>query len=610
VVPLLTGGREPMALIPVPPGTPGASPPLLPGEMPAREPPVKPKAPAPTTKKAGEGDGIAARVEAVLSRMTLEEKVGQLMFVGFGGYHVDPGGPIERLVRGHHVGGVALFSRNVHSVRQVARFTRQLAALEPKVPPFIAVDQEGGIVVRLHTPVTVLPGNMTLGAAHDLALTRRAAADQARDLRLVGFNMNLAPVLDVNVNPDNPVIGVRSFGEDPHLVARQGAAYVRGLASQGIVAVAKHFPGHGDTSRDSHYDLPSVPYGMKRLMSVELVPFKAAIDAGLDVVMTAHIALPKVEGRPHVPATVSHKVLTGILRDRLGFKGIILTDGLEMKGIVDAYGCGPAAVKAIQAGADMVLILWSPEKKEEVWRHLLAAVLDGRISMTRLDTSVRRILTVKMRRGLFDHHPPPVAEALHRIGHGWRGRSIAQEIADRGLTLVRGAPGLTPLDARSHPHIVVLSASRTFTYVFHHHFKGARVVQTPPIPSRERWARDTRRAVELGRHADVVVVAVVNDYQAIMAKVLVKRLETPVVVVSLGSPYFLRQFPHAAAYLCTYSYEVTAARAAANYLDGDGEAPGRLPVTLPGLYPIGHTALARRHRRTGALGADRSADLH
>ena len=575
---------------------------LPPALVPGRAPPRAPPPPSPAITREAR---IAARVDGLLAHMTLEEKVGQLLFVGFGGYQVDPGGAIAQLVGGHHVGGVALFSRNVRSLRQVAHLTRTLRTL-PEIAPFIAVDQEGGNVVRLETPATVLPGNMTLGASRDPALARRAGADVGRSLERLGFNMNLAPVLDVNANPRNPVIGVRSFGEDPGLVAELGTQYILGLQSQGVVAVAKHFPGHGDTATDSHYGLPTVPYGLKRLMSVELVPFKAAIDAGLDAVMTAHIALPAIEGRPHVPATVSHKILTGILRRRLGFTGIVLTDGLEMEGIVKEYGSGVAAVKAIQAGADMVLILWTREKKEEVWRHLLAAVRSGAISRTRLDTSVRRILTVKVERGILDEAPPPVDAALAALERDHDGAKVAQAIANQGLTLVRAHAGLTPLDRDAH--VVILSADRTFGRTLSHALQHAKLVHTPAIPTRRRRADDLARTLRLARHADVVVVGVVNDYQAVMTRMLLRRTRTPVVAVSLGSPYRLHEFPGVEGYLCAYSYQPSAARAAARFLAGDGPAPGRLPVTLPGFYDRGHAA--RLPGTGGSGGTTARAGLH
>ncbi len=534
-------------------------------------------------------DQVDKRVDELLTNMTVEEKVAQLMFVGFGGRDVEPGGAIEQLLTGMPAGGVALFSRNVEGTEQIAAFTRQIADLYTGIPPFIAVDQEGGNVVRVREPATVLPSNMALGAVADPSLTRRAAATQARDLWLLGFNMNLAPVLDVNSNPVNPVIGIRSFGEDPARVSTHGAAYVEGLQSAGVAAVAKHFPGHGDTQDDSHYALPTLPHGKDRLLQIELAPFKAAIDSGLDAVMTAHIALPEIEGRPDVPATVSREVLTGLLREALEFDGVIITDGLEMQAIADTYGSGAAAVKAFLAGADMMLILWFPEKRQEVYRALLEAARDGTISAARLDQSVRRILSLKVRRGLFDRPPPPLPEALATLGDGEHGRGIADEIAARALTLIRGAPGLTPIDTGRYERIVVVSSNRAFSAEMSARFPNARMLHTPAVPSAQRRRGDLATAQRLARSADLLVLGVMNRHQVPIVRAL-GSADAPRIVVSMGSPYMLGDFPDVEAYLATYSYQAPSGRAAARFLAGDIAAQGRLPVSLPGLYPLGHTA--------------------
>ena len=562
----------------------------------ATPPPVDPAweslgAPAHKVRRAANLDaGLERRIDGILHKMSAQEKVGQLLFVGFGGTNVESGGAIERLVKGKMVGGVALFSRNVKTLPQVAQFTRELKALLPELPPFVAVDQEGGNVVRLREPTTVLPSNMALGAARNLELTQRAAASLGHDLWLLGFNMNLAPVLDVNSNPANPVIGIRSFGEDPNLVGSQGGAYVEGLQSADVSAVAKHFPGHGDTGSDSHYAMPSLPHDSARLLSVELVPFQQAIDSNLDAVMTAHIALPAVEGVRGVPATVSHRVLTGLLRETLGFDGIIITDGLEMKGIVDAYGSGNAAVRAIQSGADMVLILWTKEKKEEVHQALLSAVREGKISRQRLDTSVRRILRAKIRRGVLDRPPPSLETALAELGTGQRGRRVAQEVANRSLTLVRGKPGLTPIDRDRYRKIVLLSADGTLAKELGSRLPGLSVVRTRSVPSRKRRQADVERTIALCRKSDLLIVGALNRYQTDMLKQVRRACSLPTIVVSLGSPYLLQEVQDVEAYLTTYSYRDTAGRAAARFLAGEIPAPGVLPVSLPGLYPMGHTA--------------------
>ncbi|HEY4221559.1 MAG TPA: beta-N-acetylhexosaminidase, partial [Myxococcota bacterium] len=328
-------------------------------------------------------------VDQVLDSLTVDEKVGQLLLLGFGGTKMDD--TIGNFLDEMKPGGVALFARNLDTPEQSLQLIRDVRAHDPHgVPMFVAVDQEGGNVVRLKKDATILPSAMALGAANDPELARRAGQALGKDLRIFGFNMNLAPVLDVNSNPDNPVIGIRSFGEMPNAVAELGVAYVQGIQSEGVLAVAKHFPGHGDTSTDSHYQLPILPHDKQRLDEVELLPFSRAFSEGLDAIMTAHIALPALgdDGEKNLPATLNQRVLTGLLRNELGYDGLVITDGLEMQGIVARFGAGEAAVRAIVAGADVVMVLWYPEKKREVRESLLAAVQSGRIPKDRLDQAV------------------------------------------------------------------------------------------------------------------------------------------------------------------------------------------------------------------------------
>ncbi|HEX8823440.1 MAG TPA: glycoside hydrolase family 3 protein, partial [Archangium sp.] len=325
---------------------------------------------------------LQARVEALMAGLSVEDKVGQLMMVGFAGTGVDES--VETLVRGRRVGGVCLFKRNIVSGEQVARLNDGLRRLlADGIPPFLALDQEGGNVVRVRDDVVVLPGNMALGATRSAELAYAAGHAQGEDLKRLGFNMNLAPVLDVNLNPRNPVIGIRSYGDSVSLVSELGRAFVRGQQDAGLVTVAKHFPGHGATDEDSHKALPVMLESREEVLA-QMEPFRAVIQDGLDGLMTAHVAVPGLTGND-VPATLSPQVLDGLLRQRLGFGGLVLTDELEMDAIAQRYGVGRAAVLAVLAGADMVLIPWRPEKKTEVYEALFAAALSGDIPRARLD---------------------------------------------------------------------------------------------------------------------------------------------------------------------------------------------------------------------------------
>ena len=299
-------------------------------------------------------------IDTMIAEMTIEEKVGQLIMVGFEGTQANEA--IETHIRKRFVGGIVLFSRNIQSPQQTAELTNELQRLAEatarQIPLFIGIDQEGGWVIRLKEGATVLPGNMALGATNSTELAERAGEITAVELAAVGVNLNFAPVMDVNNNPDNPVIGRRSFGESPELVSRLGIPYIRGLQRNGVLATAKHFPGHGDTTVDSHFELPTVSHDLERIHALELQPFRAAIDADVAAIMTAHIIYPAFDAAR--PATLSPTILTDLLRKELGFDGLLITDDMEMKAIDDRYRSGEAAVMAVEAGADIVMVLWTP----------------------------------------------------------------------------------------------------------------------------------------------------------------------------------------------------------------------------------------------------------
>jgi beta-N-acetylhexosaminidase len=527
-------------------------------------------------------------VDAILDQLTVEEKVGQLLLLGFGGTAMDR--TIGTFLEDMKPGGVALFGRNIETPAQTTRLIHDVRAHDPAahaggVPMFIAVDQEGGNVVRVKSGALVLPSAMALGAAADPDLARRAGQALGRDLKALGFNMNLAPVLDVNSNPDNPVIGIRSFGESPAAVADLGVAYIQGMQSEGIIAVAKHFPGHGDTDSDSHYHLPVLPHGKARLDEVELFPFARAFAEGLDAIMTAHIALPALgsDGEPDLPATVNHRVLTRLLRDELGYDGLVMTDGLEMQGIVQRFGSGEAAVRAVIAGADVVMVLWFSEKKREVKDALLSAVKSGRIPRERLDQAVRRVLVAKAKRGLFSREAAPtIAQALRDADKG-----VVNEIATRAITVVKNDDVL-PLSKKSR--VVVASTEPVFADVLARSL-GARTLPLGLAPTRARVEADAARLVELAARADVVVVAMENlDHRVLVERVRAALPKVRVVIVSFGSPYLAARLPPVHAYVCAFGWREESERAAAHALMSRTGAPGHLPVTLPVLVSTSKTA--------------------
>lgn len=322
--------------------------------------------------------------------MNLEEKIGQLLICGFEGY--TPSKEIEQLIKEYHIGGVILFSRNIKDPQQTARLCNSLQKMA-KTPLFISVDQEGGKVSRLPKPFTQFPGNAAIGKGDSVKLAYSFGEITARELKAVGINMNFAPVLDVNTNPQNPVINERAFSDNPVKVSMLGLSVIAGLQDNGIIACCKHFPGHGDTSLDSHYQLPIVEHDLERLREIEFLPFRQAVQNGVAAVMTAHVIYNGIDKK--YPATISEKIVHNLLRREMGFNGLVITDDIEMKAIADNYNIGDAAILAVSAGADILLLCRDHGKQKAVRDALIKAVKDKTISEGRIDESIERINAIK-----------------------------------------------------------------------------------------------------------------------------------------------------------------------------------------------------------------------
>ncbi len=510
----------------------------------------------------------------MIAEMTIEEKVGQFIMVGFEGIQANEA--IETHIRERFVGGIVLFSRNIESPQQTAELTNELqrlaGATARQIPLFIGIDQEGGWVIRLREGATVLPGNMALGATDSTELAERAGEITAVELAAVGVNLNFAPVVDVNNNPQNPVIGRRSFGESPELVSRLGVAYIRGLQRNGVLATAKHFPGHGDTTVDSHFDLPTVNHDPERIHALELRPFRAAIDADVAAIMTAHIIYPAFDADR--PATLSPTILTDLLRKELGFDGLIITDDMEMKAIDDCYRSGEAAVMAVEAGADIVMVLWSPTKQIEVFGALLSAVKSGRISQARLDQSVKRIL--KSKEGAFSRRFVDVEAVGKTVGTDAH-QQLAQTIASQAITVVRNRDNLLPLTLKPETSVLILSESpRLFNSFKAHHPNTveARIPEKPEVES------ILPQLIQQAGDADVVIAGIMKNEQAAFIQQISLGTKTPVVVIALGSPYTLRSCPAVSASLAAYDIHDASVSAAVEVIVGTQEAQGKLPVQL------------------------------
>ncbi|MFF5113277.1 glycoside hydrolase family 3 protein [Streptosporangium sp. NPDC000509] len=396
--------------------------------------------PDPSAPPAASATAEAPGVEGVLAAMSVEEKVGQLFMPVLYGPSADTASgenqarfgvdtPAKMVAR-YRPGGVILFpwAGNVKNVRQVVALTNGLQKASPEIPLLIGIDQENGKVSRLAPLVTPLPGASVIGATGDVSLARRAARVTGTELRALGVNLDFAPVADVNLNPRNPVIGPRAYGSDPKKVAPMVAAAVQGFHDAGIGATAKHFPGHGDTAVDSHTGLPVIKHSRSQWNRLDAPPFAAAIGKDVDAIMSAHVVMPKLDPSGD-PATLSKPILTGLLRERLGFDGVVSTDALDMAGVRKKYRDGEVAVRAIQAGVDLLLM---PPDYREAHRALLAAVASGKISEARLDQSVRRLLKLKAARGLLNKAPVADPAKAERVLRSAEHLKVARLIASRG----------------------------------------------------------------------------------------------------------------------------------------------------------------------------------
>ncbi|MDI6706855.1 MAG: beta-N-acetylhexosaminidase [Bacillota bacterium] len=344
------------------------------------------------------GEDELSLIDKVIGGMTLEDKIGEMLIVGIDGEIIDD--ETIRMLRTNKPGGIIIYKRNVSSGEQVGRLIKELQeySLEYKdIGLFIGIDHEGGRVNRLPAEYNY-PSARELGSTNDPEGVKGTALEVGGKLKGLGFNMNFGPVLDIDSNPQNPVIGDRSFGKTPETVSRMGCAFIEGMEAAGVIPVAKHFPGHGDTLVDSHTGLPVLSHTEARVMEFETVPFREAIDKGVPAIMTAHILFPSIDADR--PATMSPTIINGLLRGTLGFEGVVITDDLLMGAISSRYKTGDAAVLAVEAGVDMLLIALQSEGAQEVVDALKAAVETGRISPGRIDTSVRRILMLKQDYGI------------------------------------------------------------------------------------------------------------------------------------------------------------------------------------------------------------------
>uniref|UniRef100_A0AAU2V8V4 beta-N-acetylhexosaminidase n=1 Tax=Streptomyces sp. NBC_00003 TaxID=2903608 RepID=A0AAU2V8V4_9ACTN len=577
--------------------------------------------PAHASNDAPEAAGTDRRLRAIIARMSVEEKIGQLFVMRVYGHSATAPDQADidanllelgvrdaaELIAKYHVGGIIYFSwaHNTRDPHQIAALSNgiQAAGLAQRVPLplLIATDQEHGAVCRVGKPATLFPGAMAMGAGGSTGDARVLGRISGAELAAIGIRQDYSPDADVNINPANPVIGVRSFGADPAAVARMVAAEVRGYQESSVAATAKHFPGHGDTSVDSHTGIPVITHTREQWERLDAPPFKAAIAAGIDAIMTAHIQFPALDPS-NDPATLSRPILTGILREQLGFDGVVITDSLGMQGVRDKYGDDRVPVLALKAGVDQLL---DPPKLDVAFNGVRAAVASGELPESRLDESLLRILRLKDRRGLFAH-PYVTARGVDRTVGARAHLAAADEIAERTTTLLANPRGLLPLSRHRHARLLITGANpaspsgttgppvRVLAEALTELGFRARELPTGTLPS----PAQIEAAVKAAAGQDAVIVGTYNAGAGGAQSRLVAALGAtgvPVVHLALRNPYDIANVTGFAASLATYCWTDVELGAAARVLTGRARPHGRLPVAVPraddptqDLYPIGY----------------------
>ena len=536
-------------------------------------------------------------VEKTLRQMTLEEKVGQLIACRYTGDFFNEESPylanLKDLVVNCKIGGVIIFLGEAYETAHLNNALQKMA----KIPLLISSDLERGTGNQI-TGATLFPTLMGVGAANSEELAYKMGQATAAEGRALGIHMTYAPVIDVNINPDNPIINTRAIGEDPEQVSRLASAFIKGCQSNGMIATAKHFPGHGDTDQDSHSLLPTIKADRERLDKVELYPYQKAIEAGVQAVMVSHLYVPALDPTPNLPASLSPAILTDLLRGKLGFRGLIVTDAMEMGGVTNSYSNTEAALQAILAGVDMVLLPLEPSK---VVNFLVEAARSGRLPAARIEESVRRILEAKARLGLHLDKFVDVEALPKKLGTK-ASLEQARLTFEKAVTLVKNEGDMLPLrDPARKISVLSLSsdqpdyfAGRSFADAVKKRSPGAQVFYADTNTGKESLDDAFFKAAG----TDIIICAVFSSLRAWKGSVgldprhvdLIKTLAAtgkPVAVVNFGSPYLLRNFPEISSYMCLYRNTPIAQDIAARAIFGELDITGKLPVSIPGLYLIG-----------------------
>lgn len=523
--------------------------------------------------------------EKMLEQLKPQELVGQLVLSSVG----DRKNEILRLAEEGKVGALIFYGKDMPDPQSAAQLANEFQR-QSKIPLLITADFEAGTGFILRGG-TKLPSNMAIGATGSADLAQKCGEVTAKEARAVGVHCIFAPVVDVNINPENPIINIRSFGSDPNEVSRLAVAWISGCQSNGCMATAKHFPGHGDTSEDSHRVMPLVPHDMERMWQVELKPFQAAINAGVAAIMTAHIHFPAIDQTPGLPATLSRKILTELLREQMGFKGLVFTDAMAMHAIKLNFNMEEAVVMAVNAGADVILADDALTTYEALWR----AVQKGKLSIERVREAAKRVLEAKEWCGLNQQSFVDETKVSEIVGCPEH-QQVAFMVAENSVTVLKNE-GLLPFQPQAKLLAVVAEIQRwtgekpsdELAQLLGETFPNATVHFVPRNPSAEEVEMIANRLN--GNSFDATLLCIFPRAEAYQPKsaqagggmlALAEKLSShlPLVVTSFGSPYPLVKFATAKGLLCTYSDCTASLRAGVNVLAGKLEAKGKIPVTL------------------------------
>lgn len=521
-----------------------------------------------------------------INEMTIEEKIGQLLWIGFQGYEFNDN--LKYLIDKYKVGNIILFTRNIKDIKQLYNLNKEIHEYiyeKTNIMPFISIDQEGGMVTRIMDGATFCPGNMTL-ATSPVEKAYEIGKIMGVELRSLGINMNLAPSLDVNNNPLNPVIGVRSYSDDPKIVSEYGKNYIRGLQEQGLIATSKHFPGHGDTDSDSHKSLPTVAHDKDRLDKVELYPFKANINE-TKAIMSAHVFFPAYE-QGNLPATLSYNVITNLLKKELGYKGLVISDCMEMKAIDDNYTTPKGCLMGLKAGLDQVMVSATFEKQIASLETIHEAFKNGELTEEEINEKVEKILKLKeeslpyMQKYFYEKSFAEVYPTIDNQAH----KEIAQKIVDDSLTLVKGkniSLYKKTLVICAEPFATTIAEDelnvRSIASVIKEQKIGVDVEKIEVNLSEE----EIERLYNEAKKYEQVLVCTYNANLFTKQADLVNKLDlldNELFVLSTRSPYDLYKFNQISNYLCLYEYTPNSVRTIAKYLKGELEPKGKLPVDL------------------------------